>query len=145
MLCENALALGCEQSNFFCLPKSVYHNNRSNQHANKDRYYCTREHCCCAVILSSIGAKGGNSAHFWATKPSIAHILPLLPSLARDNTLLELVLFSGHNNQRTFHFNSALALILMVHWLLPSGRPAIQTGLSAAWIVMSRVQWHLSG
>ena len=41
MLCENALALGCEQSNIFCLNISVYHNNRSNQHANKDRYYCT--------------------------------------------------------------------------------------------------------
>ena len=41
MLCENALALGCEQSNIFCLDISVYHNNRSNQHENKDRYYCT--------------------------------------------------------------------------------------------------------
>ena len=41
MLCENALALGCEQSNVFLLNISVYHNNRSNQVANKDRYYCT--------------------------------------------------------------------------------------------------------
>ena len=48
MLCENALALGCERSNIFCLHISVYHNNRSDQVANKDRQYCTtREHCCC--------------------------------------------------------------------------------------------------
>ena len=55
MLCENALALGCEQSNVFLLNISVYFYRVSDQVANKDREYYTTN--IVAVYLSSIVAK----------------------------------------------------------------------------------------
>ena len=55
MLCENALALGCEQSNVFVLNISVYFYRVSDQVANKDREYCTTN--IVAVYLSSIVTK----------------------------------------------------------------------------------------